>query len=106
MPGAPDPGRGAGRREAATLGRWARGRRRREAGTLGRWAWPGAQGRRGAGAPGRRGAGAPGLTVGPISLDGKRSGTANLSVAWFKLIMKVGLALNKMKLGFHHVLAW
>ncbi len=34
------------------------------------------------------------MTVGPISPGGKRSGTANLSVAWFKLIMKVGLALN------------
>jgi hypothetical protein len=46
------------------------------------------------------------VAVGPISLGGKRGGTANLSVAWLKLIMKVGLVLNKVKLDFHHARAW
>jgi len=43
------------------------------------------------------------VTVGPISLGGKRSGTANLSITW--LIMKVSLALNQVKLDFHPVRA-
>jgi hypothetical protein len=56
------------------------------------------------GGAGRR---APGVAVEPISLGGKRSGTANLIAAWFKLIMKVGLALSSgVKLVFQHVLAW
>ena len=41
------------------------------------------------------------MAVGPISLGGKRSGMANLSVAWC-----IGLALNQVKLDFHYVLGW
>jgi len=96
-----------------------RGRRGRgsEPGYRGRsaGAWPGAGGRgagvwpgAGVGVPGcgrapGSGCRVPGVTVGPISLGGKRSGTANLSITW--LIMKVSLALNQVKLDFHPVRA-